>query len=130
MRKFGSCLFLLLSLISCKPELPFDFITFSGTIENMKDSIITIYGAGIQKTIEVADDGSFKDTLKVGESDLYSFFSADGKGYIFLKNGSHLKLKGDANNFFKSFKYEGDDEAAGNRAWNRNRIDRIEIGSK
>ena len=125
MRKFGFCLFLLLSLISCKPELSKDFMTFSGTIENMKDSTITIYGTGIQKTIKVAEDGSFKDTIKVKDTDIYSIFSTDGKGFVFLKNGFHLKLKGDANVFFKSFKYEGDDEVADT---NNLFVDRFVVG--
>lgn len=125
MRNFGCCLFLFLFLLSCKPELPKDFITFSGTIENFKDSIITIYGDGIQKTIKVAKDGRFKDTLKIVEPDIYSIYSSVGKGFVFLKNGSHLKLKGDANAFFKSFKYEGDDEVADT---NNLFVDRFVVG--
>lgn len=112
MRKFGLLVFILLALSSCEPEHPKDFITFSGKIKNLRDSTITIYGTGIQKTIKIAEDGSFKDTLRVKEAQLYSIFSFSGKGVVFLKNGYHLNLTGDANEFFKSFRYRGNDEGA------------------
>ncbi|CAI8414843.1 MAG: Thiol:disulfide interchange protein TlpA [Flavobacterium sp. SCGC AAA160-P02] len=113
MRKIGLLTFLILILCSCEPEHHKDFITFSGKIENTRDSIMTIFGKGIQKTIKISEDGSFKDTLKVKEPQFYSLYSpSSGKGAVFLKNGYHLNLTGDANSFFKSFRYHGNDEGA------------------
>ena len=113
MRRIGILIIIVTVLSSCKSEHPKDYLTFSGTIENSKDSVMTILGAGFKKSIKIAKDGSFNDTLQVHEAKLHNMFSPNnGKGIVFLKNGYHLKLNSNASSFFKSFKYIGDDEAA------------------
>ena len=113
-------------LISCKSEHPSDFITFSGNIENTKDSTLTILGKGFNKIIKISGDGSFKDTLKISEANLFNLYSPNsGRGIIFLKNGYDLKLTGNASNFFKSFNYLGEDEGADS---NNLFIDRYNFG--
>jgi thiol-disulfide isomerase/thioredoxin len=113
-------------LISCKSKHSTGFITFSGTIDNSKDSTLTITGNGLNKIITISKDGSFKDTLKISEASLYSLYSPNsGRGIVFLKNGYHLKLTGNASNFFTSFNYRGNDEGADS---NNLFIDRYNFG--
>lgn len=102
MRRIGILIILVTVLSSCKSEHPKDYLTFSGTIENSKDSVMTILGEGFKKSIKIAKDGSFNDTLHVPEAKLHNIFSPNnGKGIVFLKNGFHLKLTSKASSFFK-----------------------------
>jgi thiol-disulfide isomerase/thioredoxin len=113
MRKLGILAALIVVLSSCETEHSKQYLTFSGKIENSKDSILIIVGEGMSKTIKIAEDGSFKDTLKVKESKLYTLSSQNsGRGIVFLKNGYSLELTGDATDFFNSFIYQGNDEGA------------------
>ena len=126
MKRCWFFILLITFLTSCKSEHPSDFITFSGTIDNTKDSTLTIMGNGLNKIIKFSKDGSFKDTLKISEASLYTLYSPNsGRGIVFLKNGYHLKLTGNASNFFKGFNYLGDDEGADS---NNLFIDRYNFG--
>ena len=126
MKKYWFFILCTTFLISCKSEHPSDFITFSGNIENTKDSTLTIVGKGFNKIIKISEDGSFKDTLKISEANLFNLYSPNnGRGIVFLKNGYDLKLTGTASNFFKSFNYLGEDEGADS---NNLFIDRYNFG--
>lgn len=48
MRRIGILIILVTVLSSCKSEHPKDYLTFSGTIENSKDSVMTILGEGFK----------------------------------------------------------------------------------
>lgn len=103
-----------LVLFSCEKEHPKEYLSFSGKLENInKDSILTITGFSVRKTIKINSDGTFKDSLKVARPDFFSLTTNTGKrGFIYLKNGYDLNLTGDVSNFLKSFSYKGKDEAA------------------
>ena len=110
MRKLSLLLFTILIIASCTKEHPKDYITFSGKLENNKDSILTVVGRkGIIKRIKIDSVGSFKDTLKVSETEVYTIMTSRTKrAPLFLKNGFDIKLQGDANEFMTSFKFSGD----------------------
>ena len=113
MKRLSLLIIILTILSSCNSDHEKGYLTFSGTIENSKDSTLTIIGNGLTKIIKISEDGSFKDTLKVSEASLFNLYSSsNARGIVFLKNGYHVKLTSNSNNFFKSFKYEGNDEAA------------------
>jgi thiol-disulfide isomerase/thioredoxin len=113
MKKLGLLLVAFLTLLSCEPEHPKEYISISGTLENSQDSILYITGLGIRKKIEIQENGSFQDSLKVITPKMYTFSAPrSGRAYIYLANGYNIQLKGDANQFFTSFEYEGNNEAA------------------
>lgn len=113
MSRLSLIVIILTFISSCISEHPKGYITFSGTIENSTDSILTILGNDFSKIIKISKDGTFKDTLKVSEENLFNIYtSSNARGIIFLKNGYHLKLSSDSNHFFESFNYEGNDEGA------------------
>ena len=113
MKRLSLIIIFLTLLSSCHTEHAKGYLTFSGTLEKSKDSTLTILGKGLTKVIKISEDGTFKDTLKVPEASLFNIYSSTNKrGIVFLKNGYHLKLTSDSNSFFKSFKYEGNDEGA------------------
>ena len=113
MRRLSLIIIILTVLSSCKSEHPKGYLTFSGALENSKDSTLTIIGNGLNKMIKISEDGNFRDTLKVSEASLFNIYTSSNKrGIVFLKNGYHLKLTGNSSNFFKSLKYEGSDEGS------------------
>ena len=101
-------LIILLSNLGCQKERLDTVITFSGVIKNSKDSILTIALGRINKEIKLTPEGKFSDTLKVEKSKIYRvFFNRSKTGFIFIKNGYHLELRGDADDFFYGFEYKG-----------------------
>ncbi|GGW62669.1 thiol-disulfide isomerase/thioredoxin [Winogradskyella epiphytica] len=99
------------TIVACKGE-PKDYATLSGKIENFDDSkTITIFNAKTYtKIIQLNDDGTFKDTLKIEEGN-YNFQHGQQHGRIFLKNGDDITFETDYKNFPESmvFKGEGSD---------------------
>ncbi|MEN8856758.1 MAG: TlpA disulfide reductase family protein [Flavobacteriaceae bacterium] len=126
MRKLGICIMLISALSSCEPEHTKDYLTFAGKLENTQDSLLIINGSGLRKRIKIQKNGSFNDTIRVSKSGLYSLFNQrNQRAIVYLNNGYHLKLTGDARNFFKSFRYDGDNEGADS---NNLLVDRFNFG--
>jgi thiol-disulfide isomerase/thioredoxin len=98
-----------LSLFACKKEDPKDYATVSGKIENPHESktLKIFQGRKYEKLVTLADDGSFKDTLKVVEGD-YTIKHGDQYGVIYLKNDNESTLNTDFENFTKTMVFGGD----------------------
>ncbi|WP_218599517.1 TlpA disulfide reductase family protein [Polaribacter sp. NJDZ03] len=109
MKKLTLALFTLLAIASCTKEHSKEYVSLSGKLENNTDSILTISNRmGILKTITINKDGSFKDSLKVPKVDVYTFqTSTQKRAPLYLKNGFDITVKGNAEEFMKSFKYSG-----------------------
>lgn len=113
MKKIGLLLLTCSLLLSCGPQHPKEYLTFSGTIKNTQDTVLTIVGFNMKKEITIAPDGSFKDTLKLNKKGNYRMSINDQKvAYVFLNNGYDLYLEGDANAFDYTMPFRGDDEGA------------------
>ncbi|MHB0755814.1 TlpA family protein disulfide reductase [Polaribacter sp. M15] len=101
----------LLIMVACSQEKPKDYLTFSGKLENNKDSILAIANRqGIIKEIKIGAEGTFKDTLKLksDKGEIYTLQTAvDKVAPIYLKNGFDITLNGNSDNFMESFKYSG-----------------------
>jgi thiol-disulfide isomerase/thioredoxin len=109
MKKLAVLFITVLILASCKKEHSKEYVTISGKIENSTDSIITILGTkGFLKRIKMSADGSFKDTLKVSEADIYTFQTSNKKRVpIYLNNGFDISLEGDIEELLTAFKISG-----------------------
>ncbi len=96
-----------LTMIACKQEGK-DYVTFSGKITNKNSDKVMIFNreSGYKKIIKVAEDGTFKDTLRV-KTGFYDF--NDGREYaqIYLESGSDIKMSLDAKQFDETIKFEG-----------------------
>ena len=113
MKKLGILILTMVVLYSCQSEQPQDYVSIEGKLEYNRDSFFYITGFGLRKKIGINKDGSFKDSLKVVEPNLYTLSSpTTGRAPIYLKNGYNLKFTGSSNNFFYSFQFEGDDEGS------------------
>lgn len=86
---------------------PKDYTTVSGNIKNYKDSVIYIRGLKFKKTIQVNEDGSFSDTLKVTKKGMHTLFLGKQRVGIFLNNGYNLTLQADINDFFSTLTFKG-----------------------
>lgn len=109
MKKLSLAILAVITIISCSKEHPKDYLTFSGKLENNKDTILSIKEKkGVIKEIKINKDGTFKDTLFVPSNGNFIVETNSGKKFpIHLSNGNDLKLAGDTNDFINTFSYSG-----------------------
>ena len=109
-KKLSFLLLLTGVFFSCTQKHSKDFISLQGKLENNKDSSVAIIGrTGIIKSIEIKEDGTFKDTLKVKNAGIYTIqTSKEKRAPIYLKNGFNLSVKANSKDFMKTFELEGE----------------------
>jgi len=95
----------IISIIACKQE-PNDYLTFSGTITDKNSDSIVVSNKTYSKTIQVNEDGTFNDTLKV-ESGRYSFYDGGESTNLYLQNGYNLNMTLDTKMFDETIEYKG-----------------------
>ncbi len=98
-------LFVGLALMACKEE-PKDYVTLSGTITNKNSDSLIVRTRNYHKVIKVADNGTFKDTLKV-DTGIYNLYDGNEATSVFLKNGFELVLTLNTKEFDETIKYTG-----------------------
>lgn len=116
MKKILICLSVL-AVFSCKqdPKPLNDYVTLSGRIENKNsDSLFVYKGRSWSKTIKLNEDGTFKDTFKIAEPGMYSFYDGNESGSFYLKNGLELNMTLDTKEFDETIKYSGTGSEANN----------------
>lgn len=95
-----------IAMIACKTE-PKDYVTLSGKITDKNSDSIVLRTRTFSKTINVNDDGTFSDTLKV-ETGFHNFFDGSKSTFLFLKNGYDLNIDLDTKEFNESISYSGE----------------------
>lgn len=77
---------------------PSGYLSFSGKLENVSDSVMYISGYGLRKKIMVNEHGFFSDSLVVEKPNLYtlSLGNSKNKGKVYFKNGYDLYVTIDA----------------------------------
>ena len=101
-------LFVLVTMVlfSCA-DAPKNYATISGKITNQTSDSLVIRKQSYSKTIPVADDGSFKDTLKV-DPGVYSLYDGREATSFFLRNGFDIQVTLDTKLFDETVKYSGE----------------------
>jgi len=94
-----------ISIIACKEE-PKDYMTFSGTITDKNSDSIVVSNKTYSKTIQVNEDGTFSDTLKV-ETGRYGFYDGGESSSLYLQNGYDLNMTLDTKMFDETIQYNG-----------------------
>lgn len=84
-----------------------DYAIVSGTIKNSTENYFAFVGKHINQTIDLQEDGSFLDTLKIKVVTTNGIRIRKTQIPIYIKNGDHLNITADANNFPKSIVYSG-----------------------
>lgn len=113
MKKIIFVLSIALVVISCKNELPKDYVTLSGKITNQNSDSLMVLARGFKKKINVKEDGTFTDTLKV-KTGAYSLFDGSESTSVFLKNGFDLKMTLNTKEFDETVAYTGNGSEANN----------------
>ena len=113
MKKILLCLSVL-AIVACKEEAPKDYVTLSGKIENQNsDSLFVYQGRNFSKTIKVAEDGTFNDTLKVTKG-MYGIYDGKTPTQVYLKNGYELNVTMDTESLTETLTYTGEGSDANN----------------
>lgn len=114
LKKLFTILALAFLVFSCEKPHPDNYMSISGKFENVteKDTSLVISGFAVRKFIKVNPDGTFKDSLKITNPQFHAVMLGGMRAYLHLENGYDIKMTGDRNNFFKSFVFEGNSEAA------------------
>lgn len=93
--------------MSCNKEAPKDYVTLFGTITNpVSDSLVVTEIGSVIKKIDVNEDGTFSDTLKV-RGDKYFITHGNAMAPLFLKNGYNLQIDLDAKELNKTIVFTG-----------------------
>ena len=110
MKKLVLVLFVI-TLFSCSKEekKPVDYAIFSGKIENLTESEISLWNSNkILDDIIINKDSTFLDTIKNVKSGFYTFKYGKEQSEIYLKPGYNLILSLDPKQFDESIKYSGE----------------------
>ena len=84
--------------LSCKAKAPIDYALFSGKLENNNDDKIIVLSFNdrtFRDTIQVAKDGSFKDTIR-GDKGMYQLVYNKMRTNLHLENGYDLTMNADS----------------------------------
>lgn len=88
------------AVISCKNRAPVDYAVLTGKILNNGIGELTFNNAdrSVKKIIEVNEDGSFIDTLRVN-TETYILYDGKNRTEVYVEPGSTINVNYDASNF-------------------------------
>jgi thiol-disulfide isomerase/thioredoxin len=97
-----------ITVVSCKNEIPVDYAIVSGKITNKsnEDLIIASPDMYFKQIISVNEDGTFSDTLRV-EPNRYIIYQGRNGVALFIENGNDLKVEFDMKNMDSSIVISG-----------------------
>lgn len=109
---------------ACQPAEKIDYVLFSGTITNTDGSYVTVKSDNYSYDIDLNEDGSFSDTLKL-ERGFYLFYSGRERTNIFLDKGFVIDLSIDQPMFDETltFSAEGKGTSINNYLADKARLD-------
>lgn len=106
MKKISYVLSLVLLVVSCNKDVKKEYVTFSGKIIDKNSDSLLIRSKSFLKKINVNEDGTFSDTLKV-KTGPYNLFDGNESTTIYLKNGFELFMDLDTKQFDETVSYSG-----------------------
>ena len=97
-----------IAVISCKNEAPIDYAIVSGKIINKGADELTINSKdrSIKETINVLEDGSYTDTLRVKEG-AYILYDGKNATELFIKKGFNITVNYDASDISNTLNISG-----------------------
>jgi len=102
-----------ITLFACSEKSNNPYVTLEGNINNADLDSIVILGKNFRKSIEINEDGSFKDTLKVVDG-FHGITDGKQQGFLYLKNGYDMDMEIDMEYFPQSIAYEGEGSITNN----------------
>ena len=97
-----------IAVISCKSEVPIDYAVVSGKIMNKGVSELTINSIdrSFKKIVNVLEDGSFEDTLRVKKG-IYKLHDGKNITEVYIDAGNMVNISYDATDFSKTLTITG-----------------------
>ncbi len=97
-----------IAVISCKNEALIDYAVVSGKIMNKGENELTIKSndQSFQKVVNVLEDGSFVDTLKVKEG-VYKLYDGKNITEVYVNTGANVNISYDADDFSNTLTITG-----------------------
>lgn len=97
-----------IAVISCKNEAPIDYMVVSGKIMNKGVSELTISSndRSFKKTVNVSEDGSFEDTLRVKKG-IYKLYDGKNITEVYVDAGNNVNISYDATDFSNTLTITG-----------------------
>ncbi|MGY8934242.1 MAG: TlpA family protein disulfide reductase [Flavobacteriales bacterium] len=103
-----------ISILSCQKKVKPTHVIFTGSIENSNSNSAKISGNGFEKVIEITENGSFSDTLKIDKEGYYSLRIGRESTPVYLIQGANVGLTLNTKEFDESLVYTGDIAAENN----------------
>ncbi|WP_242135823.1 TlpA family protein disulfide reductase [Aestuariivivens marinum] len=99
---------LLILAMGCKKQTPIDYAVLSGKISNYEGGVLTINSMDrkLTDTINVSEDGTFKDTLRLAPSN-YMLYDGKNPTLIHLNTGNDFTVNYDAKDYKNSLNITG-----------------------
>lgn len=108
MKRITYLLALAIAAFSCKQEAPVDYAVVSGKIANSSGELtINSMDRSFKEVIEVAEDGSFTDTLRI---DAGTYMLAQGRNFtqLHIEDGANINVDFDASDFKNTLAISGE----------------------
>ncbi len=98
-----------IAVISCKNEVPVDYAIISGKITNKIVGELSINSAdrSVKKVINVAEDGTFVDTLTLNTK-AYVLYDGKNMTKVYLDTGNKININYNAEDFEKTLSITGE----------------------
>ncbi|MDD7885701.1 TlpA disulfide reductase family protein [Flavivirga sp. 57AJ16] len=94
-----------IALVACE-NAPKDYVTLSGKITDKNSDSLVVRTRTYSKTIQVNEDGTFKDTLKV-VAGVHNIYDGKESSNMYLENGFDINVTLDTKEFDETIKYTG-----------------------
>ncbi|AUC81588.1 TlpA disulfide reductase family protein [Lacinutrix sp. Bg11-31] len=88
-----------LATVACKQEPKIDYVVLSGKMDAPAAKKAMINGIDFKQEINIAEDGTFADTLRVAESGFYNISVGRERASLYLKHGDNVTVNKSANGF-------------------------------
>ncbi|GAA4232385.1 hypothetical protein GCM10022291_07110 [Postechiella marina] len=118
------------SLFACKKEALIDYAIISGSVLNTVGSeslSINAMDRSFTKTLKVAEDGSFTDTLKTKLND-YVLYDGQNPVFLYLNAGDNIVINYDVKDFSNTLKITGDGSRISNYLIAKRAIETDKLG--
>lgn len=95
-----------MAIVACKNEPAKDYMVFSGKIENIEKPEIQLTGFNFRKKIDVKEDGTFSDTLKI-DNGYFNLFAGKKRLGMFLTKTDDLSVNFDVKDTTNTYTFKG-----------------------
>jgi len=101
-------LLIAITIFSCNEEAKPTYVLINGTVENSPSNTVKIFGNDFESELEISEDGTFSDTLKINKNDYYTLRIGRESSPVYLVQGTSLGITLDAKEFDETLVYSGE----------------------